>query len=78
MLSSESLIAKQKKFTSEYYESKHKLTANYEWEKKKLETVKRLQSIQYISIILIDDDYEHIVIRLDKPDTQSMNILTQQ
>ena len=66
---------KQKTYMAQYYIKKRVQWSDYEWKKKKLETVLKLQQIPYVKIGNISRNFENISIILEnlKPPLTSNN-----
>ena len=56
---------KQKAYMRKYYKTKREQWSQYEWKKKKLDTILKLQQIPYIRIINISDNFEDITVKLE-------------
>ena len=59
------LREKQKAYMAQYYIKKRGQWSDYDWKKKKLETVLKLQQIPYVKLLSISDDYETITLKLE-------------
>ena len=66
---------KQKAYMAQYYIKKRGQWSDYDWKKKKLETVLKLQQIPYVKISNISRNFENISIKLEnlKPPSTSNN-----
>ena len=69
------LREKQKAYMAQYYIKKRGQWSDYDWKKKKLETVLKLQQIPYVKISDISENFENISIKLEnlKPPSTSNN-----
>ena len=69
------LREKQKAYMRKYYVKKRVQWSDYDWKKKKLETILRLQQIPYVKICNVSKNFEKITIRLEnlKPPLTSNN-----
>ena len=69
------LREKQKIYMRKYYKDKRDQWNQYEWKKRKLETILRLQQIPYVKIGNVSKNFEKITIRLEnlKPPLTSNN-----
>ena len=59
------LREKQKAYMAQYYIKKRGQWSDYDWKKKKLETVLKLQQIPYVKISDISENFENISIKLE-------------
>ena len=56
---------KQKRYMRKYYKDKRDQWNQYEWKKRKLETVLKLQQIPFVKIVDISANFENISIKLE-------------
>ena len=66
---------KQKTYMANYYQKKRVQWSEYDWKKKKLETVLKLQEMPYVKIANVSKNFEIITIILEnlKPPSTSSN-----
>ena len=66
---------KQKTYMANYYQKKRVQWSDYDWKKKKLETLLKLQEIPYVRIANVSKNFEKISIILEnlKPPSTSNN-----
>ena len=69
------LREKQKTYMANYYQKKRVQWSYYDWKKKKLETLLKLQEIPYVRIANVSKNFENISIKLEnlKPPSTSNN-----
>jgi len=56
---------KQKAYMRNYYKNRRNQWSDYDWKKKKLDTVLKIQQIPYVKLLSISDDYETITLKLE-------------
>ena len=69
------LREKQKTYMAKYYQKKRVQWSDYDWKKKKLETLLKLQEIPYVKIGNVSKNFEKITLILEnlKPPLTSSN-----